>query len=115
MAFQPLIRRGVRSNATARQLIVATQQPAPHVIAGTIEDARVTNIKPCKVIRDATLAGVHLRQGEHFFLVASKKFVGRCYIVIQRDAKWITSCKDARSAEAIIARVIANRLLRQVA
>ncbi len=114
MALQPFIRRGARSNATARRLI-ASQHIAPHVLASTVYKPLVIDVRPCRALRDVTLAGIALRAGERFFLVASKKFAGRCYVVVRRGSAWQTSCKDERSAEAIVARVRAQRIFEQVA
>ncbi len=115
MAIQPFIRRGARSNATARRLIATAQAPAPHVTASTIYKPLVVDVRPCRALRDVTLAGIALRAGERFFLVASKKFAGRCYVVVRRGSAWQTSCKDERSAEALVARVRAQRIFEQVA
>lgn len=95
--IQPIIRRGTRSNATARRLIAATTI-APHVLRETIEDSNVTKpVQPCKATETGMLAGVPLFAGQKFYLVQSR-FAGRCYVVTQneRNGEWTCSSKDAK-------------------
>jgi hypothetical protein len=45
--------------------------------------------------------------GEHFYLVVSPKFAGRCYVVAEKD--WMCSSKDEKAAAWCIAQAKAYR------
>jgi hypothetical protein len=98
MAYQPFIRRGTRSNATARRLVATSQQPAPHVLRSTIEDDSIHQpVMRCLVEQTAILAGILVIAGEHIYLVESSKFRGRFYVVKRhhRTGEWQCSSQDA--------------------
>lgn len=95
--MQPFIKRGMRSNATARRLI-AGATIAPHVVRETIEYTITKPVQPARMRESDMLAGVPLFAGQKFYLVQSK-FAGRCYVVARnrRTGEWVCSSKDAAS------------------
>lgn len=96
MALQPFIRRGTRSNATARRLIAVSGSIAPSVLSSTIEDDSFTQpVLRCKADETKLLASVPLFEGQYFFLVRSK-FEGRAYVLAKnlRAGGWICSSRD---------------------
>jgi hypothetical protein len=98
MAYQPFIRRGFRSNATARRLVATSQVPAPHVLKSTIEDNSIHQpVMRCLVQETRILAGIMVVAGEHIYLVESEKFHGRFYVVKRhhRTGEWQCSSQDA--------------------
>lgn len=97
MAVQPFIRRGARSNATARRLVASSQQLAPSVLRTTVEDSGIHQpVMRCLALNDATMAGIHIDDATHFYLVASPKFAGRFYVAYNnKDGKWLVSSPDA--------------------
>jgi surfactin synthase thioesterase subunit len=123
MAYQPFIRRGFRSNATARRLIATSQSIAPHVLKSTIEDKRISQpVMRCLAEQTALIAGVVVFVGEHFYLVESEKFSGRFYVAKrnQRTQQWQCSSEQAlpmcvRRIENYVKVLKANKTLQEVA
>lgn len=118
MAVQPFIRRGTRSNATARRLVAASQQLAPSVLRTTVEDNDIHQpVMRCLALEDATMAGIHVDDASHFYLVVSPKFAGRFYVAYYKDGKWLVSSPDASIKAYCIRQVEAYRkqLLAKVA
>ena len=77
---QHIATRGKASAATARLLIANAQQPAPHVIAATIECsdyATDVSVVACRSKSKQTQCGVQLRAGQIYFMVRSIKFTNR--------------------------------------
>jgi hypothetical protein len=105
MALQPFIRRGTRSNATARRLVASSQSIAPSVLRTTIERDDIHQpVMRCFTLEAGTLAGIRIDDASHFYLVASK-FAGRYYVVYRKDGRWLCSADDER---------VQARLVRQV-
>lgn len=95
---QRFIKRGTRSNPTAKRLIACSQQPAPHVLRSTIEDNSIHQpVMRCLVQETRMLAGIMVVAGEHIYLVESSKFRGRFYVVKRhhRTGEWQCSSQDA--------------------
>lgn len=95
---QRFIKRGTRSNPTAKRLIATSQNPAPHVLRSTIEDNNLHQpVMRCLAEQTAILAGVLILAGEHFYLVESEKFHGRFYVVKRhhRTGAWMCSSESA--------------------
>lgn len=109
MAVQPFIRRGVRSNATARRLIATSQHVAQHVIESTVYDIHISkSVQRCRAQFDVTLAGIELKEQQVFYLVASK-FQHRAYVVAQVAGMWICSSSDERVRAYCIGLVFSAR------
>jgi hypothetical protein len=110
MSLQPFIRRGTRSNATAQRLIDASKNIAPYVLSETVYDETVRQeIRRCKAVQTAKLAGLTLAEDQRFYLVSSK-FMNRYYVVaLQEDDKWQCSASDRRVANLMIRRVLSYR------
>jgi hypothetical protein len=105
---QPTIVRGTRSNATARRLIEATSI-APSVLAETVVDETVgQDVRCCKTMQAARLAGVELAEDQRFYLVSSK-FTHRYYVVLLVGDTWQCSASDKRVANLMIRRAQAYR------
>jgi len=80
---QHIATRGKASAATARLLIANAQQPAPHVVAATIECgdyATDTAVVACRSKSAQVKCGVALAVGQVYFLVRSAKFMNRWYV-----------------------------------
>jgi hypothetical protein len=106
MAVQPFIRRGIRSNATARRLIASSANIAPHVLAQTISDGDIHQpVMRCLSMEHMSLAGVEISADRHFYLVASAKFPGRYYVLVHSPRGWVCSSPDE---------VVKARCVRQV-
>lgn len=104
MAVQAFIKRGTRSNATARRLIASTTV-APHVLAETVSvTKRNDEIISVKAGYTVNVAGMIVEKGEQYHLVASEKFATRYYCVrYNRLAKqWECSASDKRVAATYI-------------
>lgn len=98
MTFQPFIKRGTRSNATARRLVASAQQPAPSVLRSTVERPDLKRpIMRCRAEQTITLAGVRVLAGQHFYLVASPKFTGRFYVVVKNITGWQCSSQEVKT------------------
>jgi hypothetical protein len=115
MALQPFIRRGTRSNATARRLVASSMQPAPSVLRSTVEDSDIHQpVMRCFALEDTVQAGVHIYAGQHFYLVASAKFPGRFYVLVHAGKNWKCSSCDETVRQRSIRQVEAYRVgLRQ--
>jgi hypothetical protein len=96
MAVQPFIRRGMRSNATARRLVAASMQMSPSVIRATVERDDIKQpVMRCLALDDTIEAGVRIYAGQHFYLVASAKFPGRFYVLVRNGRDWkCSSCEE---------------------
>lgn len=96
MALQPFIRRGTRSNATARRLVASSQQLAPSVLRTTVEDSDIHQpVMRCLTIESGVIAGLAIFEDTHFYLVASPKFAGRFYVAYREDGEWLVSSPEA--------------------
>lgn len=107
MAVQAFIKRGTRSNATARRLIASTTV-APHVMTQTVSVTKRNDpIISVKAGYTVNVAGQIIEKGEQYYLVASEKFATRYYCVrYNRLAKeWECSAEDVRIARAYIHKV----------
>jgi hypothetical protein len=88
MKYQPVHRTGTRSQAQARRLVAASQQPAPHVLAATIYDEDVNQpVAFEQALEPMKIGNVILATGDCYYLVASEKFTDRYYVVFFNDAK----------------------------
>lgn len=95
MAVQPFIKRGTRSNATARRLIASAQNIAPHVLSQTISDGDIHQpVMRCLSMEQMSLAGVAIGENRHFYLVASAKFPGRYYVLAHTVRGWQCSSDE---------------------
>src|SRR5487761_940151 len=101
-------RRGARSVSQARKLL-ADVHLASSVTEATIELAITGQVKGAVAIEDCRLGQLVIRAGEHFHFVSSK-FIGRYYVVLQRNGHWLCSSNDDRVAAAMIAKVEAMRI-----
>lgn len=106
MAFQPVYRSGLRSNATARRLVACSQQPAASVLRSTVENYDIKQpVIRCRAMEETVQAGVHIFAGQHFYLVASSKFPGRFYVLVRSGREWkCSSCEE----------IVTKRCVRQV-
>lgn len=110
MAVQRFIRRGTRSNATARRLVAASQQPAPRVFRETVEHTDIRQpVMRSLVLKTGILAGIPVFEGTHFYLVASTKFVNRFYVLYRDGGRWLCSADDERVKARSIRQVEAYR------
>lgn len=98
MAYQPFIRRGARSNATARRLIAASATIAPSVLRSTVEHTDIhQDAMRCFAMDDITLAGIQIEAVKpYFYLVRSPKFTSRFYVLYRKAGKWLCSSDDER-------------------
>lgn len=96
MAIQPFIRRGTRSNATARRLIASSQQVAPSVLRTTVElDDDMPAVISRIAYHDALIAGLNIVRGQFFFYVVSPKFAARYYILSHKGGAWFSSSPES--------------------
>lgn len=110
MAVQPFIRRGTRSNATARRLVAASQQLAPSVLRTTVEDNDIhQDAMRCLALETRFIAGVRVQDGQHFYLVTSPKFAGRFYVMVKTVTGWQCSSPDASVKAYCVRKVEAYR------
>lgn len=87
MKYQPVHRTGTRSNAQARRLIAASQQPAPHVLAATIYDEDINqSVMPVEAQESLRIGNVRLVPGDLYYMVASEKFTDRYYVAFFNHA-----------------------------
>lgn len=89
MAVQPFIRRGTRSNATARRLIAASTRPAPYTLRAMICDETLDQPVQCTEATTSMLVGkVALVPGQRYCKVESEQFPGYYYIVTLNGDTW---------------------------
>lgn len=93
---QPFIKRGTRSNATARRLIAASTRPAPHILRATICDEMLDQSVQCTEATTSMHVGnVTLIPGQHYCKVESK-FYGYYYVVtLNKENTWQFSGEEA--------------------
>lgn len=104
-------RTGHRSVVQARRLL-ADVHLASSVTDATIELEITDQVKRAIALEDFCLGALEVRKGERFSFVASK-FVGRYYIVLKRDGKWLCSSNDDRVVAAMVAKVEAANIRRR--
>jgi hypothetical protein len=100
-----------RGAAQARRLLADTHLSSS-VVAATTELSITAQVKRARALEDFRLGGLTIREGERFYFVASK-FVGRYYIVLYRDGRWLCSSSDDRVQAAMVARVEAMLIQRK--
>jgi len=80
---QHIATKDVASAATARLLIANAQQPAPHVIAATIECGDYATdiaVVACRSKTHQMKCGIQLQAGQRYYKVRSIKFTNRWYV-----------------------------------
>ncbi len=117
---QPIYRSGAQQRAMARRLIAGAQQPAPHVLAATLECSdydRSVTVVACKSRKLQQRAGVALVPGQLYWMVRSPKFVSRWYLVTRnvRSQSWMTSSRDEQASTYCIDQVQAFIAARRAA
>jgi hypothetical protein len=98
MAVQPFIRRGTRSNATARRLVATSTAIAPSVLRSTVEHDDIhQDAMRCFAMDDVTIAGIQIDAAiPYFYLVRSPKFTNRFYVLYRKAGRWLCSANDER-------------------
>lgn len=110
MAYQSFIRRGTRSNPTARRLIAASTNVAPSVLRSTVEHTDIhQDAMRCFALESTTLAGIRIAEATHFYLVRSPKFATRFYVLYCNAGEWMCSSDDERVKAYCIETVDAYR------
>ena len=102
--LQPVYRTGPRNRSLARNLIAGAQQPAAHVIKATEECSEKVQIK----------CGIALVPGQIYWMVRSRKFTTRWYVVTKnvKTNNWMCSSRDERVSAYCIGQVEAYRSAR---
>jgi hypothetical protein len=100
---QHIATHGMASAATARKLIALSRQPAPFVLRSTIVDETETQEVSARVsFHDETIAGLSMKANSVYYLVASKKFLHRYYVVIKQGERLICSSHESGVATSCL-------------
>ena len=111
---QAVARRSLTRGASQARRLLADTHLSVSVTEATTELAITAQVKRAVALEDFRLGALIVRTGEHFTFVASK-FTGLYYIVLERNGAWVCSSRDERVAAAMIVKVKALCIQRNVA
>ncbi len=78
--------------------LIADRPVTPHVLATTLEEHRLTTpAQHCRAEQPLVCGQVVLLPGDVFWLVESRNFPGRCYVLTEKEGAW--QCSNGRDAK----------------
>ena len=108
--------RGFGSASTARKAIASARVARPFVQAALVADNSIAEQVTVRVaMEDGLVGGIPVREDQAYYLVRSRKFANRFYVVVLVDGKYVCSSREEKVIDYCITKVLECRDLMMAA